>query len=77
MKKYIQSKISELQYLYPDKTIDIVNGFIGVQNGERLQHTSYLGNAYFMLDGVIYTDYNCKNESKKLITVYNAETPTP
>lgn len=69
MKKYIESKVSELKHLYPENKITIVNGFIGVLINERLQHTSYLGNAYFEIDGVVYTDYNCKNSSKKVLKI--------
>ena len=70
MKKYILEKIEELKHLYPQGKINIVNGFLGIENGERLKHTSYLGDAYFMIENVIYTDYNTKNnKAKKLITL--------
>ena len=72
MKKYILQKIDELKYLYPGEKINIYAGFIGIENGERLKHTTYLGNAYFMIDNVIYTDYNTKNDAAKiLITIKN------
>lgn len=70
MKKYILEKIDELKYLYPEGNINIINGFLGIENGERLKHTTYLGEAYFMIENVIYTDYNTKNnKAKKLITL--------
>lgn len=70
MKKYILEKIDELKYLYPEGKINIVNGFLGIENSERLKHTTYLGEAYFMIENVIYTDYNTKNnKAKKLITL--------
>jgi len=67
MKKYILDKIAELKNLYPNEKISVVNGFLGVVNGERLKHTSYLGNAYFEHDGKIYTDYNTGNKSKLVV----------
>jgi hypothetical protein len=69
MKKYIQGVIETLKLIYPNEKIDIENGFIGVKNGDRLKHTTYLGEAYWMIDNVIYTDYNKHNESKKLMTI--------
>lgn len=70
MKKYILEKIEELKNLYPQGKINIVNGFLGIENGERLKHTSYLGEAYFMIENIIYTDWNTKNnKAKKLITL--------
>ena len=70
MKKYIQDIITELNYIYPEKKVTIINGFIGVLNSEgRLFHTSYLGNAYYEIDGSVYTDYNCKKGSKKLLII--------
>ena len=70
MKKYILGKIEELKYLYPKEKINIINGFLGIENGERLKHTTYLGEAYFMIENVIYTDYNTKNnKAKKLIII--------
>jgi len=69
MKKYIQGKIEELKYLYPNEKITVQNGFLGIVNGDRLKHSTYLGNAYFEIDGAIYTDYNTKNKAQKLITM--------
>lgn len=70
MKKFILEKIEELKYLYPERKINIVNGFLGVENNERLKHTTYLGDAYFMIENVIYTDRNTKNnKAKKIITL--------
>lgn len=70
MKKYILEKIDELKYLYPEGKVNIVNGFLGIENGERLKHTTYLGDAYFMIENIIYTDYNTKNnKAKKLIII--------
>ena len=67
MKKHIQSIIEQLKYIYPNEQIAVINGFIGVINGERLKHTSYLGNAYYQIENVIYEENNGK--SKKLITL--------
>jgi len=69
MKKYIQGKIEELKYLYPNEKITVENGFLGIATSDRLKHTTYLGNAYFEIDGAIYTDYNGGNKAKKLITL--------
>lgn len=69
MKKYILGIIAELKYLYPSKKISCINGFIGVLEGERLMHTTYLGNAYFEVDGILYTDYNGKSNHKKVIKI--------
>ena len=72
MKKYILGIIETLKYLYPNEKMNIVNGFIGIENGERLKHTTYLGNAYFMIKNTIYTDYNSKNGNpKKILTIPN------
>lgn len=75
MKKYLLQKIEELKYLYPSEKINIICGFIGVElgsNGENLKHPTYIGDAYFMIDNVIYTDYNTKNDkAKKLISFIN------
>lgn len=72
MKKYILGIIETLQFLYPNEKITISNGFIGIENGERLKHTTYLGSAYWISDNVIYTDYNTKNgKSKKLLVINN------
>jgi len=67
MKKYITNIIEQLKLIYPGEQIAIINGFIGVKSGDRLKHTSYLGNAYFEIDGVIYTDYSGKD--KRLLTI--------
>lgn len=67
MKKYIQKAIAELKYIYPNGTIAVMNGFIGIRNGDSLLHTFYIGNAYFEIDGIIYTDYAGKH--KKLLKI--------
>lgn len=70
MKKYIQNIIIELKTMYPNERITIENGFIGVDQGKAsLKHSTYIGNAYYDIDGIIYTDYNTKKGSKKLITI--------
>lgn len=70
MKKYILGVISELKFLYPSERINIVNGFIGVENGERLKHTTYLGDAYYQIDNSVYTDGKTGN-GKLVIKVVN------
>ena len=69
MKKFIQKAIDELKFIYPNMKISVQNGFIGIENGDRLNHTTYIGNTYYEIDGVIYTEYNCKAGSKKLMKI--------
>ena len=68
MKKYIQRVIAELKFIYPSGEIKVINGFLGIKTeSENLIHTTYLGNAYFEIDGIIYTDYN--GDHKKLLKI--------
>lgn len=72
MKKYIQGVISELKQIYPNRKIKIVNGFIGCEpdaEGLSLLHSTYIGNAFYEIDGIIYTDYNCNGDHKKLMKI--------
>ena len=71
MKKYILDKIVYLKMVYPGEKIGISNGFLGIINPDgRVKGSTYLGLAYWEIDGVIYTDYNTKNnKSRKLLSI--------
>ena len=69
MKKYIKSIIEQLKYNYPGQRISTRDGFIGIDNGTNaLRHSTYIGHAYYEIDGDIYTDYNSKS-GEKLLTI--------
>jgi hypothetical protein len=68
MKKYILRIIAELQFLYPSEKITVINGFIGIKTDSgTLKHSTYIGNAFFEIDGIMYTDYN--GDHRKLMEI--------
>lgn len=71
MKEFIQRIITELKMIYPNEKISVINGFIGIENKEtgRLKHTSYLGNAFYEINGIIYTDCNSKKGVKRVLEI--------
>lgn len=71
MTKYILKLIADLKYLYPSERISVNNGFIGIiQANGRLKHSTYIGNAFIEIDGIIYTDYNvAKDYTKKVCKI--------
>lgn len=71
MKKYILGIIETLQFLYPNEKITIINGFIGIENKERLKYTTYLGNQYYEIDNVIYAENSKSGKVKKVLVINN------
>lgn len=74
MKKYIDKLIAELKTKHPGKKITIINGYIGILEGETLSDFTYIGSCYYEMEGEIFVDYHSKQGTQFVTSINEAQT---